>query len=37
MHAEAVIVMIFLFTLSWGGFLYCLLLAMKKEQRKKNI
>jgi hypothetical protein len=34
MEIKALITMIVLISISWGGFLYCLYLALKKEAAK---
>ncbi len=34
MEGTSIAVMIFVLSLNWGGFLFCLRLAMKKEKQK---
>lgn len=36
MKLDTILMMILLLSLSWGGFVFCLILAIKKEEAKKK-
>ncbi|MFC1557840.1 MetS family NSS transporter small subunit [candidate division KSB1 bacterium] len=36
MELGTIIMMIIILSFTWGGFLYCIILAWKKEQSKKS-
>jgi len=35
MSTESIVVMVIMLTLTWGGFAFCLRLAVKKEKAKQ--